>query len=810
MRKNGFSLFNFIKVHLTARSVLLPKIIILFILIITQYSGVFSQADIEKRKEYLNKLIPLLNLENDDVRADPRIYIEYQNWKEWIEKSGELPPDFDSMPANAELPNPLIIEEDGKEIPVTTIEQWNKKRGFLKYHLQHWIYGTTPPPPGNVRGKILKTEKKDKVTVQHIELEFGPDHKVKLNIQLMIPEGNGPFPVFMTQWNHKKWASIAVRRGYIGCLYAGADLKDDTYDYRKFYPEYDFTVLTRRAWGAGRCIDYLYTLPIVDREKIAITGHSRNGKQSLIAAAFDSRIKAVIPSSPGSGGETPARYDRDNFYSGDMNLHVKVRRSWFHPRWRFFVGRENKLPIDSNSLVALVAPNGCMISTATNELEANNWAQEMVFRSAKTVYDFLGAGDKIALRYRGGGHATAARDIEDYVDFFDFVFGRGDFKLPDKHYHTYTFNGWNKLSNENIDPAKYPEKGIDDILLSPDGGIIETAGEWSGKKERIKKNILWGFGERPPRVHNTSQIKFSQVRRGRQDYITNTIRRTAPTETMGRVTISPYNCFGEYLRGDLYFPKARGEEKPKEKLPVIIWLHPYSYNSGYGMASRERIPAAPITDMGYAMFGFDQIGFGTRVAEGTNFYKRYPDWSLMGKMVDDVISAVDMLSNLEIIDSERIYCLGYSLGAAVGLYAAALDDRIKGVVSYCGFSPFRLDTPGKEKASAIIKKYSHLHGLQPRLGFFLNDPKRIPFDFHEVLGIIAPRPLFIVAPALDWDNVQSDVISCVNEVKKVYGIMDAESKLELITPYNTNRWTTSYNPKSPQKEVFEWISKNFK
>ena len=82
---------------------------------------------------------------------------------------------------------------------------------------------------------------------------------------------------------------------------------------------------------------------------------------------------------------------------------------------------------------------------------------------------------------------------------------------------------------------------------------------------------------------------------------------------------------------------------------------------------RERIPAVPVTDMGYAMFGFDQIGFGTRVAEGKNFYKRYPQWSLMGKMVDDVISAVDALSNLDIIDPERIYCLGYSMGATVGL-----------------------------------------------------------------------------------------------------------------------------------------------
>ena len=249
-----------------------------FLIIAVNFS--FSGDNIEKRKEYLNKLIPLLNLENDDFRADPRIYIEYKNWKEWIEKSGELPPDFDSMPADAELPDPMVIEENEKEVPITTLEQWRKKRDFIKYHLQHWIYGIMPPAPGNVRAKVLKTVKEEKVVIQDIELEFGPEHKAKLTIHLMIPDGEGPFPVFMTQWNHKRWASIAVRRGYIGCIYAGADEKDDTYDYRKIYPEYDFTVLTRRAWGASRCIDYLYTLPIVDKGKIALTGHSRNGKQS--------------------------------------------------------------------------------------------------------------------------------------------------------------------------------------------------------------------------------------------------------------------------------------------------------------------------------------------------------------------------------------------------------------------------------------------------------------------------------------------------------------------------------------------------
>src|SRR5690625_2162419 len=93
----------------------------------------------------------------------------------------------------------------------------------------------------------------------------------------MIPAGTGRFPVFMTRWNHREWAQIAVRRGYIGCVYAGADSRDDTEDYGRIWAgEYDFTRLMRRAYGSFRAIDYLYTLPEVDREKIAITGHSRN------------------------------------------------------------------------------------------------------------------------------------------------------------------------------------------------------------------------------------------------------------------------------------------------------------------------------------------------------------------------------------------------------------------------------------------------------------------------------------------------------------------------------------------------------
>lgn len=153
----------------------------------------------------------------------------------------------------------------------------------------------------------------------------------------MIPQAEGPFPVFLTNWNHRQWAQIAVRRGYIGCLYAGADAKDDTEYYSEIWAgQYDFTRLMRRAYGASRAVDYLYTLPYVDKHKIGITGHSRNEKTSLMAAAFDERIGACIPSSGGTGAEVPWRYNSHKYDVEDIALLSCAQPAWLHPRLRFF------------------------------------------------------------------------------------------------------------------------------------------------------------------------------------------------------------------------------------------------------------------------------------------------------------------------------------------------------------------------------------------------------------------------------------------------------------------------------------------
>jgi cephalosporin-C deacetylase-like acetyl esterase len=748
-----------------------------------------------KQRENLERLLGWLP---PDRTASGRVSFLDETFQDWLERTGELPPDFDKMPSIPFLPDPLVLDEGGRNIPVNTMAQWEEKREWMKKHLEYYITGTYPSPPDNIKATILSERKDGEVTLQMIGLSFGPDHRAELTMELMIPPGKGPFPVFLTQWNHREWAQIAVRRGYIGCVYAGADWKDDTEHYSEIWAgEHDFTRLMRRAFGASRAVDYLYTLPFVEKESIGITGHSRNGKLSLMAAAFDERITACIPSSGGSGAEVPWRYASDNYDIEDIALLACAQPAWLHPRLRFFVGHEHKLPVDQNLFMALIAPRGLMLSTAITEGASNPWGIEQAWHSSKRVYEFLDAGDNLAIRSRYGLHSISARDMEDYLDFFDFVFGRSDHKPENRLFFDYNFDQWQGLSKENINPEDYPEKGVDDILTNNDNDIIRSVPAWERKKPNIRDRLHWLLGPEPPGVTNPGPVSLDRGGRGEVSFGT-FLTRPGATSTMGVMAISPYRGFGDKLFGYLYYPADADGKPEKGNLPVVIYLHEFDYSKGFNSYHQVETLIRSMVDSGYAVFSYDMLGFGNRIEEGTRFYHRYPHWSKMGKMVSDARGAVEAMVNLDFIDGDRIFIAGYSLGATVGLFATAMDDRVAGVVSVAGFTPMRLNTP--ERGTEGIKAYSHLHGLIPRLGFFVGQADRIPVDFHEVLACIAPRPVLVIAPVFDKDSHLQDIRSSVAQAGKVFSLYGNPGNIEIFSPEDYNRFSPEM-----RERLYGWL-----
>jgi len=203
---------------------------------------------------------------------------------------------------------------------------------------------------------------------------------------------------------------------------------------------------------------------------------------------------------------------------------------------------------------------------------------------------------------------------------------------------------------------------------------------------------------------------------------------------------------------------------------------------------------------GYLAVEFDQFGYGKRNQDcGIEFYKEHPEVSALGVMIQDVSKIIDALCLLDWVDTDQIMVTGYSLGGIVGLYATLYDSRIKAVASTCGYGSMRLDAHGKQTEG--IKRYAHLRPTIPRLGHFLGHENRIPYDFHEILGLIAPRPVLIVAPELDQDWFHEDVLACYIEALKIYFLYDSQENITLLSPNDFNRYPPKY-----QDMVIDWLS----
>ena len=241
--------------------------------------------------------------------------------------------------------------------------------------------------------------------------------------------------------------------------------------------------------------------------------------------------------------------------------------------------------------------------------------------------------------------------------------------------------------------------------------------------------------------------------------------------------------FGVDLKADLYTPlNFTG------KLPVVVWLHPFSYSTGYSRDAKPTFEA--LIRRGYAVLAFDQIGFGTRVEHAKDFYRRYPEWSLLGKMIADTQAAITAVSALEIVDASAVYLVGYALGGKVALWTAAFDTRPRAIVSVAAITPLRTsrDVEG-------IQAYSHLHGLLPRLGSYLDKPGALPFDYDDVLRKVGHRATLLIAPThdryTDLDALKSLVRTCPT--------------IELQTPEDFNRF-----PASLQNLAFDWLDRQRK
>lgn len=743
-------------------------------------------------------------------------------FSEFLKRSGELPPDFDLMPSQFFLPDPMSWVEEGRG-QRATLANWPVRRQQVADMMEKWVLGTAPPPPGNVAAEILEKTTVDGYDVWNVRLTFGPNHAARLGVKLYLPKNRTPSGIFLCDSErYRSWARKAMETGDFGfAVHNARDGRgDESLQYSELFGKLDWSALRRRGWSASRVVDWLITLPFVDPKQIYIGGHSRSGKVALTAAAFDQRFAGVISSSSGTAGSIPYRFADQNYSGPSVERMTRQNPDWINLRARFFAGNEDKLPVDSHFLYALIAPRPLITSTATEDAVENTWAVEQVHQSILPIYDMFDRSSNLVVRYRPGGHTITGTDTFDAYSDFLLNARSGAQPLsavfPFKPLHPWNYQAW--AARNPINVAEFPRVGQ---RLSLDAPVTPVTAESQEAAHReVARRIQWLIGDEIPyRKAAVIVNDFSALPVGVRNHFTKIqdavdgvpppapVRGAANHED-GDEPESPGErskessvtatvvTFGDGVTGCLFTPRK------DEHRPVIIWLAAFQPAQGYapGRSMGEFAPVA-LLKAGYPVFAFDPIGTFYRQEERREFFVRHPNASLMGKMVCDARQAIDAAT--ELLKTPRPVCLyGFAMGGTVAILTAGLDARVDGVAAAAAFTPLRTDTADRRDGG--LARLSQLYGWLPRLGAFIGHEDRIPVDYNEILASVAPRKVLIIAPTEDRYATLGEVHDAVEFARLTYKSLGNEHGIELVTPFEEIRLVDPIH-----QDVIDWLGRQF-
>jgi hypothetical protein len=371
------------------------------------------------------------------------------------------------------LPDPLLLK-NGRKVTSAAM-WWDRRRPEIVEDFDREIYGRLPKDTPKVNWEVTATANEKngdvpvirKQLVGHVENSSYPQITVDIQLTLTTPaNAAGPVPVIMEfgftgfgarpggrvppppppgpTWQQqvlaKGWGYAVLiptsiqadngqglTQGVIGLVNRGQPRKLD-----------DWGALRAWAWGASRALDYFETDNAVDAKRVGIEGHSRYGKATALATAYDPRFAIAFVSSSGEGG---VKLHRRNWGELVENLAAANEYHWMAGNFLKYSGplHWNDLPVDSHELIALCAPRPVFVSSgATN---GDGWVDAkgmfLAEAAAGPVYRLLGKKDlgvaefppiettltdgDLGFRQHTGGH-TPAPNWPTFLAFADRYF----------------------------------------------------------------------------------------------------------------------------------------------------------------------------------------------------------------------------------------------------------------------------------------------------------------------------------------------------------------------------------------------------
>ena len=587
-------------------------------------------------------------------------------------------------------------------------------------------------------------------TVEKVVLQTLPG--VRMMVNLYRPSEDGPFPAVLCVHGHWKGAKQdpTVQARCIGLAKLGfVAMAVDAFGAGETAVEQplgeyhgEMTAATLYATGrqlAGvqvyeniRCADYLQSRPDVDGAKLAITGTSGGGNQTMYAGALEERFKAVIPVC------SVGNYQAYLGVACCMCELVPGALS-FTEEW---------------GVLGLVAPRGLMVINATRDgIQFSVAEAKKSLSGAKVVYDQMGVSEHVRHVIVDSGH---------------------DYNKPMRE----AMYGWVTLHLKNEgdgSPIEEPEiETVDRELLRcyqegerPNDYLTLPKLASRFAKEMVKRQVKPIHREHwdADRV-----AKLGLIRRYVGRYANNleihdgvALDKVDPGESAS-FEISPETG----VRFGLRWTKGRREE-----LVIATAL------DGPALADAERqwcvehgIGLLEVTLRAPGPYAPKSNRIGAALDHNVAQWSAWIGRPLAGQWVEDlqvaigwVVAAYDQVPGVTLV----------TRGAAIvpGVIAAGLQTRVKQLVA--------LDAPltlVSERAYGPGQLGAILPGMLATLG-----------DIGNLLSLVAPRPVWVIAGKnmQAEDLTRDDLVETLSYAASIYKVNESR-ELHVMMPEGRDRW----------------------
>ncbi len=384
------------------------------------------------------------------------------------------------LPSPEELENTPLLPDpfewsDGSG-RAETLEDWECRRNEIMAEIERYEIGPKPAPPENVTATL------DGNTITVEITDNG--QTLTLTSQVIMPEGEGPFPIVIGMNSGTGSLPPRLFKGVIQIPFmhnqvvisSHAGQRDNSAPYFKLYPELKSVgYYSAWSWGISRLID---GIEIVQDElnaninRIAVTGCSYAGKMALFGGAFDERIALTIVQESGGGGINSWRVSET---IGNVEKIDNTNYSWFKQSMKTeFQGQVGLLPHDHHELMAMIVPRALLVLGNPPFTWLGDESGYVACRAAEEVYKHFDISDRFGFSFRSGHNHCVLPDesyseVQAFVDKFLFDSINAETKIRVHDFHQVDYLQW-------ISPWRYvdPKTPIISIDSLTTGSVLDA------------------------------------------------------------------------------------------------------------------------------------------------------------------------------------------------------------------------------------------------------------------------------------------------------------------------------------------------